>query len=211
MEIILTLTSKISAFAPVLIALLLIKKWKNVMWWYILSGALAEISSHILKDYLHMRMDIAANLYLCSELLCYFFFFYKILISKWWVLFGFLSVSLLSLFVFQSWDVFLTDQNMFAVGMNCLLFVICSMLVYKKILENPEYDNILKNPVFWLNTGIFIYASCGCIFFIFLDKVRSEDIVFLIQLWLTFYCVINLIRYIFIGIGLNRLGRNERI
>ncbi|MFY7706764.1 MAG: hypothetical protein ACOVQ5_01695 [Flavobacteriales bacterium] len=85
------------------------------------------------------------------------------------------------------------------------------MLVYKKILENPEYDNILKNPVFWLNTGIFIYASCGCIFFIFLDKVRSEDIVFLIQLWLTFYCVINLIRYIFIGIGLNRLGRNERI
>jgi hypothetical protein len=102
-------------------------------------------------------------------------------------------------------------MNTSALGVNCLMYAFLSMLTYRQILVRQEYEKLSSSPVFWINTGIFICASGGCLFFILLDKVEQENIQFLIMLWMTFYCVLNMIRYTFIGIGLNRLGRYERI
>jgi hypothetical protein len=102
-------------------------------------------------------------------------------------------------------------MNDAALGINCLLYTVFAILTFRKILERQEFEKLTQNPAFWINTGIFLCSAGGCLFFVLLDEVERENKAFLIQLWMTFYCVLNLIRYTFIGIGLNRLAYNERI
>jgi hypothetical protein len=182
------------------------------LWIYVLFGGLAEVVSAIVKFGLEMPMDGVANIYLLGELVAYSFFFYKQLLPnlnlKFYVIALTSWIFLLSLITYES---FWTSMNMMAIGLNCFIFIIFSLLVYRKMLIKQLYMKLTVDPIFWFNTGIFIYASGGCLFFLLLNKVIQEDTQFLITLWMSFYCIINLLRYTFIGIGLNRLGRHERI
>ncbi len=212
MKVLLLIFSWLSTYLPLLLSFFTKRSWKHYMWFYLIFGGLSEVISAIVKHGYHKPMDGVANVYLIGELIVYSYFLFKIL-------FGTnhkgLIIGVIAIWVtFNLWinfGTFWTSMNMIGIGLNCFIFIFLSLLVYRNILLKQEFEKLTSNPDFWFNTGIFIYASGGCLFFLLLDKVLEEDTDFLITLWLTFYGVINLLRYTFIGIGLNRLGRNERI
>lgn len=212
MELILKLLSYVSAYIPLFIVIYTFRSRKHHLWVYVLFGGLAEVISAIIKFGFKMPMDGVANIYLIGELIAYTYFFKDQLLPKMnlkvYALGIMCWIFLLAMVTYES---FWNSMNMMAIALNCFIFISFSLLVYRKMLLDQLYVKISENPNFWFNTGIFIYAAGGCLFFLLLDQVVKEDTQFLIALWLTFYCVINLLRYAFIGIGLNRLGRNERI
>ncbi len=182
------------------------------MWFYLIFGLISEITSAIVKYGYNMPMDGVANIYLVGELIVYSYFLLSSLFSpkiKFLVAPIIIIWSIVNLWL--NYNSFWISMNMIGIGLNCFGFILLSLLVYRKILLKQQYEKLSHNPEFWFTTGIFIYASGGCLFFLLLEKVLEEDTQFLITLWMTFYCVINMLRYTFIGIGLNRLAHNERI
>jgi hypothetical protein len=212
MDSFLYIIAKISAYSPFFAALFALRARWNFMWFYLLLGGLAELIGGLLKHRWEWQYEFLANFYISFEIVFYMIFFYQNLLIK-----KYKYLIILGVFIWQGifWlDTFNQPKlvmNTSALGVNCLIYTLLSILVFQQILVRQEYARLYSNPAFWINTGIFICASGSCLFFILLERVEQENIDFLIMLWMTFYCLLNLIRYIFIGIGLNRLGRNERI
>ncbi|MFN6379560.1 MAG: hypothetical protein ACK4WD_09805 [Flavobacteriales bacterium] len=211
MDLFLSVLAKISAYSPFLAALIANKARRNILWFYLIFGGLAELLGGLLKHRLEWHYEFLANTYISGEIVFYMTFFYQNLFRK-----KFKSYLIAVVLIWQGlfWiDTFNESKlvmNTSALGLNCLIYTLLSMLTYRMILIRQEDEKLSQNPVFWINTGIFLCSAGGCLFFILLDRVEKENIQFLIMLWMSFYCIINMIRYLFIGIGLNRLARHER-
>lgn len=182
------------------------------MWFYLLSGGVAELIGGLLKHDFVWYYELTANIYISFEIIFYMWFFYINLFNKkykYYLISGvFFWQVCFWIDTFRQPVLLMNDAGL---GLNCLIYAFLAMLTYRQILIRQEYDRLSKSPAFWINTGIFLCSAGGCLFFVLLDEVEKENIDFLIMLWMTFYCLLNMIRYTFIGIGLNRLGRYERI
>ena len=182
------------------------------MWFYLFLGGLSELVGFFLKHDYAWHYEFSSNIYISCEIVFYMTYFYYNLFSGKYKR---LLILLVLIWQVLFWiDTFVQPKfvmNTSALGINCILYTLLSMLTYREILIRQEFEKLTSNPTFWINTGIFLCSAGGCLFFVLLEKVEKENIDFLIMLWMTFYCLLNLIRYIFIGIGLNRLGRYERI
>lgn len=212
MDVILSLVYKASLYSPFFGLLISIRAYKNFMWYYLLCGGLAELLGGYLKHRFEWHYEFVANAYISLEIVFYMTFFYYHLFRKRYR-FALIAVVVLweGMFWFDTFNTPILRMNDAALGLNCLIYAFLAMLTYREILIRQEYEKLWSSPVFWINTGIFLCASGGCLFFLLLERVLAEDTQFLITLWTTFYCIINMLRYAFIGIGLNRLARNERI
>ena len=199
-------------FSPGIALFIGLRGRSNYMWFYLFLGSLTELVGFFLKHRFVWHYEFVSNIYISCEIVFYMTFFFNNLFNKKYKKIIILIIVLWqSLFWISTFIQPIFVMNTSALGLNCLVYTFLAMLVYRHILIQQEYDRLSMNPIFWINTGIFLCSSGGCLFFLLLERVLAEDTQFLITLWTTFYCIINMLRYAFIGIGLNRLARNERI
>jgi hypothetical protein len=181
------------------------------MWYYLLFGGITEVLGFIYKDSWKFGFELFNNLFISFEATFYSIFFYDRLFKRkynWIILICYLVwqssfwIHTLSIEEFVMNDAFY--------GINCLIYTSLSLFMYKSMLVGQEHQRLINSPDFWVNTGIFVCAAGGCLFFLLLDRVQSENIKVLVVLWMSFYSMLNLIRYSFIGLGLRKVYINER-
>jgi len=80
-------------------------------------------------------------------------------------IFGILNASLI-----QGWNSF--NSNLMIV--TAISFLILATLSFRQILQQVKYTRLEKTPIFWINTGIFIYYSGTLILFALSNKISVD-------------------------------------
>ena len=107
-------------------------------------------------------------------------------------------------FVIISFSVFFSNIkiiNTFPVIIKSAFLIILSLLLFKKILAEPYYENIMKEPLFWLGSATLLFFTINFLFWtsyhylsettnnimmIFVDVLYYSNLVFYLMLWYSF-------------------------
>ncbi|WP_316750637.1 hypothetical protein [Pedobacter gandavensis] len=125
---------------------------------------------------------------------------FKIYIAKkWFVLLiaVFLAFCLLNATCIQDWKIF----NTYPRTLESILVISASLYYYYKITRQTLYTQIEKSPVFWINTGFFIYFSGSFLLFTISNYILPYSFKFNMMVW-QFHAFLSIVNNILIFIGL---------
>lgn len=143
------------------------------------------------------------HIYTMVEFTCIMLFYqviFKTYIAKRW--FGlliavFLAFCLLNATYIQDWKIF----NTYPRTLESILVISASLYYYYKITRQTLYTQIEKSPVFWINTGFFIYFSGSFLLFTISNYILPYSFKFNMMVW-QFHAFLSIVNNILIFIGL---------
>lgn len=161
----------------------------------------------ILK-YNGINHHVNGNVFVLTELFC-ISFYYRDRIFPNRKIFAVLTVFLVSGFVAFTLLTTIFELNFLGAGMLCAVYVGYGVTGYLRILQNKEIIDLNVLPFFWINTAFFLSAASNCLLFLFATYLKRESFQLLIDIWGSFFVSINILHYIFIGIGLYKTPLRE--
>jgi hypothetical protein len=191
----------ISLSAPLFAAIIGRRARNHPMWYYVVLAILMDWITTIMKVHFNQNIQWAGNIFLALEIFFFAVFFINFLKAKpYWPYW--LGTLLLAIwFLYGSCAAGFGIFNRFGASVLCVTYSIVCLIGYRRILTLQNYHFIEQSGSFWIVSGIFLYASTSSIIFA-LPEILKDEAVFNSNVWSYFYILINIIRYILIGIGL---------
>lgn len=115
----------------------------------------------------------------------------------WLVISVFLIFCLVNATYIQDWKMF----NTYPRTLESILVIGASLYYYYKITRQTLYTQIEKSPVFWINTGFFIYFSGSFLLFTISNYILPFSFKFNMMVW-QFHAFLSIVNNILIFIGL---------
>lgn len=197
----------ISLIAP---AIALVVGWQRrfaLLWFYAAVGLLLDNLGLLLK-HVEINHHVSGNVFILAELLFISSYYRKHIFpigNLFYVWTGFLVVG----FVIHT---ICTDPlllNFAGLGILCAIYTGYGIAGYLKLLRNREVTYLSNSSFFWINTAFFLYGTTCCLLFLFATYLQAESWELLLSIWLGFFTIVNILRYIFIGIGLYKTKPGE--
>lgn len=142
------------------------------------------------------------HIYTVLEFFIWSYFYFKIFrrfvhpIVFYLVLVGFLIVAYMEARI-KGWD----SMDSFSISTESIILIICSGSLYYYVLKNLIYENLLKTPIFWINTAVLCYFSGNLFLFAFSNYIMSQDPLVHNFLWATIHTFFNVTYNILLSIG----------
>lgn len=74
-----------------------------------------------------------------------------------WTIIVFVVIALINLFFVQKWHSF----NTYTFVLGSIAMVICSIYYFYHRMKFPDYKNLLRDPTFWIATGLLFFYTCS--------------------------------------------------
>jgi hypothetical protein len=93
-----------------------------------------------------------------------------------------IETTLLVFSIFAVWNMYniqgFYEINSYSRTLESVLMIIFSLMYFYKIMQKLESDNLVKEPMFWLNAGVLLYFSANVFIFVFSSFVSkySKDL-----------------------------------
>lgn len=195
----------ISTCSPLFAVFLGAKAKGHPMFYYVVAATITELISNILKFGYGQNIHWIANVFFPLELLLFSLFFKRVLSPRAWVFW----VAVLAL---EIWFLAYTVEsrflvfNSFSTSILCIFYTVICLVCYTRLLKRQTHQFIERSSSFWILSGIFVYASTTSVVFA-LPHILESDREFTNLVWSYFYLLINLIRYVFIALGLKMYSK----
>ncbi len=165
---------------------------------YSVSVFIYEISANYLAIKGQNNHIIFLIFFLLETILFSFFYFNKIVNKKFRIIIVLLAV-LSSFFFIKN---IISGQNMDDVSgtVQSLSFIVMSLLCYYYILSSLAIKKLTNSPLFWINSGVFIYFSGKFFVSLYLTKVLSASDLSLSYIWDIMSFMLIIFR-VFLSIG----------
>ncbi|MFI5203524.1 MAG: hypothetical protein ACHQF2_03420 [Flavobacteriales bacterium] len=98
------------------------------------------------------------------------------------------------------------EMNPIPRSIEAIVLIVFSIGFFVKLLRDLQVDNLLRNTVFWINTGILIYFAGNFFLFIFSNYVLSQPMEHFYEFWAMHSCL-NIIFNGFLAYGLWQSSR----
>jgi hypothetical protein len=204
---VITILKYISLFSP-LLALTL--GWRNrytLLWLYAAAGLFLDTLGLVLRLNA-LNHHIPLNGFLLVQLIC-ISLYYKDKIFSSHRIFLFISISLIIGFILHTVITSFFKLNFLGAGLLCIVYIGYGILGYLTILKNKNELFLNRLPFFWINTAFFLSASSNCLLFLFATYLTTESYKLMLSIWFSFFISINILHYLFIGIGLYKSRSRE--
>jgi hypothetical protein len=153
-----------------------------------------EVATYPLAVYGH-NTNWLHNLYLIIELLMIGFIY-----SRWqdnrslgnWILGVFCAVVFFHI-VSIIFVLDINEMNSFMMTLSCILYAVISALTLY-FLQMKDTGSIYRNHIFWVSSGLLIYAA-GCLSYFAFAKIMVSDMV-----W-NFHIIVNILAYCLFSAG----------
>jgi len=145
---------------------------------FLIFMVLVELTGRYIRTVLHEPNSWLYNLSVPVEFLFYGFVFYRYYQrpafkrAAGYFLFVFLLFPLTNLLFFQGFTVF----NTHTMALGNFYMLLLGGLYFVELLNKEEPVNILKEPMFWLATGIFLFNTGEFCYTLFLDYLYITDL-----------------------------------
>ncbi len=180
--------------------------WKNrlsSLWNYSLVGLFIDVTTSFIRLSTHANIQWAGNLFIGLELI-FIAWYYRQHVFAHIRLYWLLIVVVEGAFFIATINSSFFEFNTVGASSFCLLYIVFGLYGYVSLINHKKYLYIGKSHLFWCNTGIFVYASSTCLIFLFRYIIQEKDPEFFGNLWRIFYLIINIQRYVLIGVGLRK-------
>lgn len=125
---------------------------------YTIISVLTDIAGYVISRGYGMQNGILFNIYDLFKyisLFLYFRFYLQTVSQKMFYAIAITYIFALSIDIILLPDIH--DLMVFSTLAGDLGLVICSLIFFKKLLQEPAYESILTVPVFWIVVGILLY------------------------------------------------------
>ncbi len=136
---------------------------------------------------------------------CFYFFLFSINLRKrrfrklaFWFIPLYLAIAFLTIFFIQGTNHFHTISYRIA---SVVLVVFC-YLFFKQLLDSGTETNVLRNPMFWIATGLLFFYTGFFFYFCAYDYVAYAKIPLNLQLWKIISRSLNILLYSFFLIAI---------
>lgn len=173
-------------------------------------AAVFEIGGLILNK-LSVNNLVLIHVFTILELTTLLFMYYFLFENKW--LKWFMLPATICFALFAIWYMLYADDG--PLGMNSLprsveatILIVCSVSYFLKLIRDMQVDNLMKLPMFWINTGVLLYFSGNLFLFTFSDFLLGPALKHFYEFWAMHSCL-NIIFNGFLAYGLwqsNRLA-----
>ncbi|EDM38763.1 hypothetical protein PBAL39_21860 [Pedobacter sp. BAL39] len=110
---------------------------------------------------------------------------------------GFISFCLINAEYIQNWFVF----NTYPRALQSFVIICACLYYYYQITHQTLYIQIEKSPIFWINTGFFIYFSGSFLLFMLSNYILRMNSAFNMNVWM-FHAFLSILMYTLIAVGL---------
>lgn len=90
--------------------------------------------------------------------------------------------------------------NNFSDSIECIVFILYSLIAFFFIMKRLMYENLLNTSFFWINIAILIYFAGNLFLFLFSSHLQQNDHAQYLALY-NIHSVTNILYYILISIG----------
>lgn len=191
----------LSLCSPLFAAILGRQARNHPMWYYAILAILIDWSTSVMKVYFNQNIQWAGSLFLALEIFFFAAFFINFLAAKPRWFYWLITFLLLFWFLYEGAESRFMVFNRFGASVLCITYSVLCLISYWRILRLQNYHFIEQSGAFWIISGVFIYASTSSIVFA-LPEILKDETAFNVNVWWYFYILINIIRYVLIGIGL---------
>lgn len=99
--------------------------------------------------------------------------------------------------------------NSYSRSLGALLIMLLAVNFFARLFSNPSAEKVTKLPVFWFNSGIFLYFSGAFVLFIFSNFVLVADRATNVILW-NIHATFVLIMYLLFANGFYQLRPGKK-
>jgi hypothetical protein len=197
----------ISLAAPLITLILGWRQRFTLLWLYAAAGLICDNLGEVLKTH-DYNYQVVGNIFVLLELLAVTLYYRSQIFTNkgMWMIVATLTVLL---FVIYTAVNGILEMNFIGLGLLCVIYIVFGVLGYLKMMKDITVHFLGKLPFFWINTAFFLYAASTCILFIFVTYLKDESFDLMKTIWFYFFTVINILHYIFIGIGLYKTKPGE--
>jgi len=199
---------------PLLVGLFRYKRFTavpKVVWYFVLVSTVFELVSGRIADLGDQNTDFIPY-FVAIETLFLSWVYRKTLDGVWKkiivaALILILITSLISILSASDSDTFSSNLRLVQTG----VFIVLSLVYFYQLFDHVEIKALGKEPMFWFNTGFFIYF-CGALFFFVAsitpngEEFIQEEIEFFHQLFII-HSLVMVIRNILLTIGFWRIPK----
>ena len=164
---------------------------------FLLLTLLAEIATPLKLIRFHGNNAWFFNLFTTFEFLYYCFIFYSILESysqKKILLFSgvaFFILAGVNIFFIQGFYKFHTISY----RLGAVMIIVWCFLYFRQLLRSSEYIVLLRNPYFWISTGLLFFYLGFFFYFSAFDYIVYKKISFNRELWIVISNILNILLY----------------
>ncbi len=166
----------------------------------VLGETVSEITAHVL----HINNLYLFHAYTVLEFNAIAFFYRQLFESFYprWLVVGlmvfFTAFGLVNSLYIQP----VTGYHTYALGLECLLIIGLTLMLYYQMLAEMKTDRLHTSPVFWINTGFLVYFAGSLFVFMLQNILLAQPNRELGVVAGTIHRVVLLVLHVFISIGL---------
>ena len=179
----------------------------TLLWLYALAGLVIDLTALILKTN-GIKQYWLGNIFVLLELVCITLYYRRHVFYNRKEFLGFSSL-LIIVFVVHTIYNSIFEFNQTGTGVLCAIYIGYGVVGYLQILRNKNVVYLNHLPFFWINTAFFLYSTANCLLFLFATYLKAESLELMMNIWFKYFVSFNILRYIFIGVGLYKTSPHE--
>ena len=192
--------------SPIVVLILGWRQRFTLLWLYAAAGLIFDNVGEVFKQN-GINHHISGNIFNLIELIVILAYFQREIFKNdivFWLTTVLLTIGYIAHTIYSDW----TEFNFVGLGVLCAMYIVFGVLGYVQILRRREVIYLSQLPQFWINTAFFLYASSNCLLFLFATYLKQESFELMIRIWYSLFVGVNIMRYVFIGVGLRKTGLN---
>jgi hypothetical protein len=95
----------------------------------------------------------------------------------------------------------LNSIDNFSISIESIILTFYSLYLFYYILKNLLFEDLLSEPVFWINTGILVYFAGNLLIFVFSNYLIQNAPKTHLLLWTVIHSFINIFYNILLSVG----------
>jgi len=204
------MTEMIIGSIPLLLALIasvITRKKQAAGWlllfpWFLLYTFINQWIGFFLWPLFHVENQLLFNIFMLVEKGFYFYVFYSVMKKQ--LFRRFIAAAVSGFLIIYIYDVMIINRlfnyGYYAANAGNLALVICGLLFFTELLISDEHVDIFSVPMFWIATGVIIFAvgvlSYLCFFSYIINDVDKDG-----KIWRILATVLSVIEYTFFTVG----------
>jgi len=176
--------------------------WLLLFPWFLLYTFVNQWIGFFMWPLFHVENQLLFNVFMLIEKGFYFYVFYSILRKH---VFKKIAVGAGTAFLLcYIYDVVIINKlftyGYYAANAGNLALVICGLLFFTEILISEDYVDIFSLPMFWIATGIIVFAV-GVLFYLCFFSYIINDVDKDGKIWRILATILSVIEYSFFTVG----------
>lgn len=188
------------------------RRYRNVLWYYMLACIIADVSDLVVKYMVVSSYAIVTNLFLLVEFVLISYYFVTtlwnnkkihIVIPLFLIAAFYIYNTVVGMLYGDRSAVVAYTYNYLEASLFYITYIIFSLLSLFRVMQKVDEVRLERSPLFLSGVAFLLYASGALFLLLFKDLIVQADVRLFGNLWIYFFLPLNIIKNLLIAVSLH--------